>query len=143
MKTNKVTCCPVCKEHLSPFDGTHVREKHPNYFHCFREARKWLFASNFSFILESVFLIISGLSQDWSVKWLAATGALISFAFGIGTLIEELRVAEKYRVSWWKLSFLYSMLLRGGITKLAIRAATRATGRSEKEIEEKMKKQTA
>jgi hypothetical protein len=139
MKTSKVTRCPVCREQLSPFDRTHVREKHPNYFHYFREARKWLLASNFSFILEPMFLIINSLSQDWFVKWLAVTGALIAFAFGIGTLIKELSVAEKYRVSWWKSRSLYGILLRDSITKLAIRAAARATGRNEKEMEEKMK----
>ena len=131
-----MTRCPVCGEQLSPFERTHVREKHPDYFHYFREARKWLFASNFFFILEAVFLIINGLSQDWFVKWLAVWGVLIALAFGIGTLIKELSVAEKYRVSWWKSRSLYGMLLRGGITKLALRIAARGTGRSEKEIED-------
>jgi hypothetical protein len=136
-----VTRCPLCGDQLSPFDRTHVREKHPDYFHYFREGRKWLLASNFSFILEPVFLTIGGLSQDWSIKWLAVTGALIVTAFGIGTLIKELSVAAKYRVSWWTSRSLHSMLLRGGITRLAIRVAAQATGRNEKEIEEKANRQ--
>lgn len=137
-----MTRCPVCGEQLSLFDRTHLREKHADYFRYFREGRKWFWASNFFFIIEPVFLIIGGLSQDWFVKWLAVTGALIALAFGIGTLIIEMNVAAKYGVSWWTSRSLYGMLLRRSITRQVTRVAAQATGRSEKEIEEKAKRQT-
>ena len=55
MKTSKVTRYPVCGEQLSPFDRTHVREKHPEYFH---EVRKWQRPNILSWISVLAFMTL-------------------------------------------------------------------------------------
>jgi len=102
MKTSKVRPCPICGEKLSLFDRRHMKEKHTEYFH---ETRKWRLANVFSLISESVFFIIDGLSQDWFVRWLAVTGALIAMVCVFLTFFKWLTVAKRYNVSWWKLTF--------------------------------------
>jgi len=102
MKTSKVRNCPICGEKLSLFDTAHFREKHTEYF---RETRKWRLSYVFSLISEGVFFIINGLSPDWSVKWLAVTGALIALVCVFLTFFKWLTVAERYKVPWWKLTF--------------------------------------
>ena len=96
MKTSKVWHCPVCGEKLSFFDRTHVREKHPEYYHA---VRKWQLASSLSLISGSVFLIINGLSANWFVKWLAVDGELIAFVLAFVFLLKWLSVANKHKVS--------------------------------------------
>jgi len=102
MKTSKVRPCPICGEKLSLFDRTHFKEKHTEYF---RETRKWRLANAFSSISEGMFFIINGLSQDWSVRWLAVTGALIALVCVFLTFFKWLTVAKRYQVPWWKLTF--------------------------------------
>jgi hypothetical protein len=101
VKSSKARSCPICGEKLSLFDRTHIKEKHTEYF---RETRKWRLAYVFSLISEGVFIIIDGLSQDWSVRWLAVTGALIALACVLLTFFKWLIVAKRYKVPWWKLT---------------------------------------
>ena len=96
MKTSKVWHCPVCDEKLSFFDRTHIREKHPEYYHA---VRKWQLASSLSLILEGMFLVINGLSANWFVKWLAVDGALVAVALAFVFLLKWLSVAKKHKVS--------------------------------------------
>lgn len=136
-----MTRCPVCGEQLSPFDRTRVREKHREYSH---EVRKWQRAYILSEISVLAFMALDFLNNVFYsnsfLGLLFSVGGVIVASFFFFALLKLRSVAKKYGVSWWKtLSFvrppppIYYQ-------KLAIRAVARATGRSEKEIEEKMKR---
>lgn len=102
MRASKVTHCPLCGELLSFFDRTHVKQKHPEYFHA---VRKWQLASSLSLVSEAVFLIIGGLSADLLVKWFVVGGALIALAIALFFLLKWLSAAQKFRLSEDKASF--------------------------------------
>jgi hypothetical protein len=88
--------CPICGESLFFFDRTHVREKHPKYFHA---VRKWQLVTSLSLISESVFIITDALSTNSFVKGLALGGALIALAFAFFTLFKWLSATHRYTVS--------------------------------------------
>jgi len=145
MKTSKVTHCPVCGEQLSLFDRTHVREKHWEYFH---EVRKWQRANILSSILFLSFLTLDFFNNVFYsnifLRVLFPVRGLIVVSFFFFTLLKLRSVAKKYKVPWRKTQWLYGGMY--GVSfpvteaqKVVIRAVARATGRSEKEIEEKMK----
>jgi len=149
MKESKVTLCLVCAEQLSPFDKTHVREKHPEYFH---EVRKWQRANILSSILVLSFLTLDFLNNVFYsnsfLGLLFPVGGLIVASFFFFTLLKLRSVAKKYKVPWKKMQWLYGGIYGVSLPvaeaqKVAIRAVARATGRTEKEIEERMKKRTA
>ena len=83
METSKVRYCPVCGEQLSLFDRTHVREKHPKYFH---EVRKWQLRFSLSLASLSLFLIFDTLYPNAiirlfsSIVTLIASGSVFFFA---------------------------------------------------------------
>jgi len=140
MKTSKVTHCPVCGEQLSPFDRRHVRERHSEYFH---EVGKWQRANVLSYPSVLAFMTLTFLNNvlcsNNLLGLLLSVGGLIVAAFFFFTLIKLRSVAKKYRVPWRKALPLYGIYSVAEAKKVVIRAAARATGRSEKEIEEEMK----
>lgn len=140
-KTSKVTRCPVCGEQLSPFERTHVREKHPEYFH---EVGKWQRAYILSWIsflaLSALDVLNNILYSDRFLGLLLSAGIVFFVApFCFFALLKLRSVAKKYGVSWRKTLPWSSPSPPIYYQKLVIRAVARATGRSEKEIEEKMK----
>jgi hypothetical protein len=144
MKTSKVRRCPVCGEQLSLFDRTHVREKHSEYFHSIR---KWQHAYSVSSISVLAFITLTFLNNvlhsNSFLGLLFSVGGVIVASFFFFTLLKLRSVAKKYGVSWRKTLPLYGGYSAEEVQKLVIRAAARATGRSEEEIEEKMKKKNA
>jgi len=96
MKASKVVYCPVCGELLSFFDRSHVREKHPAYFHA---VRKWQLACSLSLVSVPAFLVIGELSTDWFVKWFVVGAGLIALMIGFVFWLMWLRAAAKFRAS--------------------------------------------
>jgi hypothetical protein len=142
MVCNKtVTRCPVCGEQLSPFDRTHIKGKHPEYFH---EVGKWQRAYILSMISVLALLALTSLNTVfYSNSFLGlffSVGGVIAASSFFFTLLKLRSVGKKYGVSWRKTLPWSSPSPPIYYQKLVIRAIARATGRSEKEIEEKMKK---
>jgi len=103
MKKSKAPRCPVCGEQLSPFDRTHTREKHPEYFNV---ARKWQRARTFALISFYAFLALTVLNNAFYsnsfLGLLFSVGGLIVASFFFFTLLKLRSAAKKYRVSWKK-----------------------------------------
>jgi hypothetical protein len=139
MKTRKAIRCPVCGEQLSPFHRTHIREKHAEYFH---EVGKWQRAFIMSCISVFALLALNFLNNflysNIFLGLLFLVGRLIVLPFFFFTLLKLRSVAKKYGVLWRKTLSLSPPPIY--YRKLVIRAIARATGQSEKEIEEKMRK---
>jgi len=126
------------------FDRAHVREKHPEYFH---EVRKWQRAYILSWTSVVAFMALTFLNNvvysNSFLGLLFSTGTVIVASLGFFTLLKLRSVAKKYGVPWRKTLPLYGIYSVAEAQKVVTRAAARATGRSEKEIEEKMKNHTA
>lgn len=94
MRGSRVVHCPVCGKLLSFFDRTHVRERHPEYFHA---ARRWQFACVLSLISEAVLTIINSLSADWLVKWFVSGGLVVILVVALVSVLKLLTTAARFR----------------------------------------------